>query len=377
MLKMERISFTRKEIYDLVWKEPRTTLAKRYKISDNGLRKICIKNSIPLPPIGYWQKLKYKKIVPKRPKLKKVEIEESITLCYRNCDGEISGIISNPLKELKKEIESDHNLSLKVPKRLSNPDPLIKELKFYLQDKGNSHGRYSGVVESYGYVLKVRLSSSIIPRALRIYDTFIKLAKARNHTIEVRNNSTFLIIDGISLQISLKEKLKIVKSDDRWGYRTYVGSGILAFIKEDLYRKEWKDGKVVLLEDKLAAIMATLEIEAKKEKEQKLYWEEQNRIREEEERIARELKERKDNEASRFEELVKEANRWHQSKIISEYLFHKKSIHGSLTDEQNEWIIWAKNKIEWYDPSINKDDEILGSFNEYEKFISDKKRSRY
>ena len=36
---MEQVKLTRKELYDLVWAEPLSRLAKKYKISDNGLRK--------------------------------------------------------------------------------------------------------------------------------------------------------------------------------------------------------------------------------------------------------------------------------------------------------------------------------------------------
>jgi hypothetical protein len=55
---MEKITITRNDLYEMVWKEPMTTLAKRYGISDNGVRKICIKLQIPLPKEGHWMKVK-------------------------------------------------------------------------------------------------------------------------------------------------------------------------------------------------------------------------------------------------------------------------------------------------------------------------------
>ncbi|OYU88218.1 MAG: hypothetical protein CFE29_17945 [Bradyrhizobiaceae bacterium PARB1] len=42
-----------------------TTLAKSFGISDVGLRKICVKHSIPTPPPGYWAKLQHGKKVEK------------------------------------------------------------------------------------------------------------------------------------------------------------------------------------------------------------------------------------------------------------------------------------------------------------------------
>jgi len=51
-------SFTRKELYDLVWSEPMRDLAKRFEISDVGLAKACRNTEIPVPPRGYWNKQK-------------------------------------------------------------------------------------------------------------------------------------------------------------------------------------------------------------------------------------------------------------------------------------------------------------------------------
>lgn len=55
---MEKVTFSRKELYDLVWAEPLSVLAKKYQVSDNGLRKICLRMDIPLSPNGHWQKIK-------------------------------------------------------------------------------------------------------------------------------------------------------------------------------------------------------------------------------------------------------------------------------------------------------------------------------
>lgn len=48
----------REKLYNEVWTDPVTTVAKRYEMSDNGLRKHCKRLGIPLPPSGYWAKVK-------------------------------------------------------------------------------------------------------------------------------------------------------------------------------------------------------------------------------------------------------------------------------------------------------------------------------
>jgi hypothetical protein len=32
---------------------------------------------------------------------------------------------------------------------------------------------------------------------------------------------------------------------------------------------------------------------------------------------------------------------------------------GGLTTKVQEWLKWANDKVDWYDPMINKDDELL------------------
>lgn len=48
----------REKLYEEVWAEPVIIVAERYGLSDNGLRKNCKKLGIPLPPAGYWAKIK-------------------------------------------------------------------------------------------------------------------------------------------------------------------------------------------------------------------------------------------------------------------------------------------------------------------------------
>jgi integrase len=53
--RIHRIS--RKDLYELIWSEPTTTLARRLGISDVGLGKVCRRSDIPAPPRGYWAKI--------------------------------------------------------------------------------------------------------------------------------------------------------------------------------------------------------------------------------------------------------------------------------------------------------------------------------
>lgn len=49
---------TRQELYDLVWSEPISVIAKRVALSDVGFAKACRRAGVPIPERGYWAKRK-------------------------------------------------------------------------------------------------------------------------------------------------------------------------------------------------------------------------------------------------------------------------------------------------------------------------------
>lgn len=50
-------TYTRQQLHDLVWSGPMRDVAKKLGLSDNGLRKHCVKAFVPLPPQGHWNKV--------------------------------------------------------------------------------------------------------------------------------------------------------------------------------------------------------------------------------------------------------------------------------------------------------------------------------
>jgi hypothetical protein len=51
---MKTLVLTRSALYRLVWERTLTALGAEMGISDNGLKKICIKHDIPRPPAGFF-----------------------------------------------------------------------------------------------------------------------------------------------------------------------------------------------------------------------------------------------------------------------------------------------------------------------------------
>lgn len=112
---MDKQTFNRKELYDLVWSEPMLTLSKKYNISDVGLRKMCIRMGIPMPKAGHWQKLQFGKKVKKVPLSSNYTGEQEVKLALRNENTPFPVKGESPFSVLKHQIENDKSLKLSVP----------------------------------------------------------------------------------------------------------------------------------------------------------------------------------------------------------------------------------------------------------------------
>lgn len=356
---MEKIVFTREELYNLVWSEPLSRLAKKYNISDNGLRKICKRNNIPLPVLGYWQKIQhgYKVTQTKLPTNSKDE--GKIILCYRDKDGNYVDIGKTPKSKLKDEFLDNPKLPLKVPERLTNPDPLVVQAQTSLLLKKNDRHLYNGVVETKSGELKIKVAPDNVPRALRFMDAFIKLLYARNHEFDPRYSQVRGLMYGVSFEFSLREKYTVTEVQGTYPNKVHTPSGKFVFSSNPLSTKEWSDGKQQI-EEKLLDIMIYIEMKCKELSD---YWAENERRRQielEADRKKKELLARKQAELNAVEELLNRAIRWQQARFMREYLaVVMQNTENNVKSESMDWIYWAKHKIDWYDPLIQAPDELL------------------
>jgi hypothetical protein len=62
------VELSREQLYELVWSKPVDVIAKEHGLSGRGLKKICARSGVPVPPRGYWAKLSAGKRVT-RPRL--------------------------------------------------------------------------------------------------------------------------------------------------------------------------------------------------------------------------------------------------------------------------------------------------------------------
>ena len=353
---MDTIKLTRKELYDLVWSESMLSITKKYKISDNGLRKICKRFKIPIPYRGYWAKIKYGKPVKVPPFNSNFQSNDLVYLTTIDISDEFAQTPSL-LKIRQKEIELDKDIKLTIPERLSRPDPLIRKYKENLTLKKRKSIDY---YFDYDNHLSIHVEDNQLNRALLIMDTFIKAIKHRGHVIKVINSATVLIINGENFKVRIRERKKRIATPNKMGWNTYEyeRTGILVFVRDGFPVKEWYDGAMPL-EDQLSKIIAKLELESdhiKLEREKRrIKWEEDERRKQ----IELKIKQRKLKELNDFKELLNDAKRWKRLLILREYIDYMEHKSDLTSKEKKDWVKWARDKANWYDPAINLYDELM------------------
>ncbi|MDC7217719.1 MAG: hypothetical protein PQJ28_01705, partial [Spirochaetales bacterium] len=188
---MEKVTLTRKEFYNLVWSTPLSKLAKSYAISDNGLRKMCKKYKVPIPPNGYWQKLKFNKTV-KPEKLPAFAMgNDAIELTLRGDENPFN-LDASPETILIRKLKADPNAPLIVPDNLTKAHPHIRETKRYWaeQNKHSDRFRFGNAMPH----LSIGTEKANRPRALLFFDTLIKLLEYRGHDVAINESGTFGLI---------------------------------------------------------------------------------------------------------------------------------------------------------------------------------------
>ena len=349
---MEQVILTRRQLYELVWKEPMTTLSKRYAVSGAALRQECINMHIPYPKAGHWEKIKWGKPVIIEAFNETHTGQQNITLLIRDReDNSISNY--SPLVIRQKEIEKDPRLSLVVPSKLTNPDKLIIAARDILDNKGRKDYRTGMLSTDREGAVAITVSPQFIGRALRFMDTMIKALRIRGHKVYINHWETCVIVSEQEFKICFRERATRVSSLERSRNTELRPTGILYFkATRYVFQKEWQD-KTFKLEEQISRIIATMEIEGERRKTELDYHHKQQAIREEKEQIQRGIEQQKAREIEDFRELLREAKLWGQINTLRDYIdaLEAKAIaNNALTEELVKWIESTRQNARKYDP---------------------------
>lgn len=346
MLK-ETKTLTRTQLYDLVWTTPMFELAKQFQLSDNGLRKVCRKYLIPIPKMGYWQKVRFGK-APKKPSLPAYVGDDKILI--------------KTMPRIKEMLKPSQLISepITIPENISKYHKLIKQTKDLFKAGHKDHGRFR--VRRGERALDIRVGPEQLARAFRIMDTIIKVLEERGARVTLESQgewktSTCANIDGEKVEFSLEESLKIVKiSPDKSSYMSqeFIPKGTLRLCIKNYVsgcQTKWSDGKEKI-EQKLASFLNGLWFAAAYMKKENEEWE-ARRKRDEVEQLERERKllliEEEKKQIQGLEEL---AQAWQKSRVLKAFIrasIKIKGAHGPDGDFER-WVSWASSYADRIDP---------------------------
>lgn len=362
------IVIEREKLYEEVWNIKMKELAKLYGISEATLRKYCRKLNVPFPQSGYWIKVKNGSN-PKKVNLPQFDGENRIVIQKHEYNKQYSYTKENKLKHMTEEEKNkilEFCNNIKVPKSLYKPHQLIKEIKFY-NDKRNMIG------DGRANNLNMKVSSELKNRAIRIIDSIFKSSEKLGFKIKSKDKDTRISVGNEEVRIGLKEKLIRVEhvktdKDSYWGPKyDYNYSGELLLFIDEYYapRKNWRDLDNIKLEnmvgDFIIAVIDTAEILRIQHEKVKIEAEIIKKKKIEQEK----LKKKQDYEMKRIKELKVCAENYILSTKIDEYINTLEKELTNIIDKEkrikiSKYIEWAKEKSEWINPIIQKEDKVIG-----------------
>lgn len=375
------IKMTRQELYEKVWDRPVTTVAREIGLSGTALAKACRRKKVPLPPLGYWAKVRHGKKV-KRPSLPDLQEGESEEIEFWVQQKKRIDEHLDSAAKAKIALEQEAGNRIVVEAHYQELHPLVKRTQESLKtatidDTGTVQARTKRT-------LNVKVHPKNIDRATRIWEAVIRALECRGIQVDVRPPKkeeegkwlTIATVMGEDLNISLEEVLE--KKDETPRPRPYawrpewIPSGRLSMRIDETFargfRRTWADTNLERLEERLNRFVIGLYRMATAKRVRRLESERRRREREQEERKVEEryqraLKGWEDREAERERvvALLSDADNWAKSQRIRAYIqavkaaAEKGPLEAGPEEDLPEWLRWAEQAADQFDPLIAKE----------------------
>ncbi|HTE39209.1 MAG TPA: hypothetical protein VK629_00170 [Steroidobacteraceae bacterium] len=403
--------FERVPLYEEVWKEPITRLAKKYNLSDNGLRKICDTLNIPLPERGHWARIAAGHQIPIPP------LSEGPT---QSTYFSVRAPYTSPDKSdeddlwLRERTAFETSLANRINVNLEPAQwhPLIRELRSRVEAEVKKLERsrradeaserrikkgWSPTVNMDGYdwrsfvhsgqlllnshrACAFRASIANRQRGLAIANTFFFESEARGYSVTFSAKDGRYKIEGHGGRVDLRISEKLLTKTRK--VRRYDGK-----LEDEKYREpseclglyleigyfsgaQFSDAPGAVLQDQLNRVFIALSklvvrcrVRTRKEEIDRI---ERQRLEEEaaaRRKVAEEERQRIAAERARRRALYRETARWSKAVEVRRYIEHLSSIStGCATSPDfDQWRSWAKDQADRLDPSRER---LTGDFME-------------
>ena len=363
----------RHALYEQVWAQPMTKVAKEYGISNVALAKICKKLNVPCPWRGYWRRKETGKSVKPLSLPPNSDPTKQVATIHRTIRPEaVVQMSEDALQRINTEQTAEQKIE--VPDRLTRPHHLLKvHLEEWRSSKVDDYGAiWSGEIRQ----LNIRVSPKSLARALRIMDTLFKALEARGHQVGVQDGyqrSLGVRIDGEPIEFGLEERFQRIAHPDQnnsrlesWMRKRYqyipTSSLILKIVAWGVegIQKSWSDGKTSKIETCLNDFVVGLIRVAEVEKARRLKREQEERLRHEAEQRRQEEAKKQQEELARRLALEQEATNWAKAQQLRAYLAAVKDMlhakHGEIQSgsRADQWLNWAHQHADRLDPLRNE-----------------------
>lgn len=401
---MQERRYQRETLYKEVWEEPMIKVAKRYGVSDVALKKTCKKLNIPVPERGYWARTYAGQKIKRPPLPKHSGINEIVVSVQADNINKEQTMKSDILAFLPEDQRSEITLycnKLVVPSVLEKPHEMIRSTIQY------SRSRKESTRPPVNMVLNFRNSEGTQERVFRFVDTLFKALEKfgyiienktpkgqhyRNYEPRVYDNVTFIKKDFDAVPIMIKERMRQVphtptkqEIEDNRRYpsmyplkdKELAYSGELIFSIDSYYanRKNWNDSEKSKIGNKIGEIVIHILETIQKVKEGRIASEIAEKKMQEEEKIREIYREKQKSELINVKELLRDSENYRYAQNIYNYIKALETERGVDSEDLAEYIQWAKEKADWINPIIKKEDELLGELDvDIKEFLSDEDR---
>lgn len=360
----ERTFVERDALYEAVWADPVTVVAKRYGLSDVGLHKLCKRLSVPVPPRGYWARLRagqQVKRIPLPPTTGPTRDHIAVKPApAADAPEKPVRLAFLPEEERASVLKVCNTVQVKV--RLVNPHPLIvhdREARKLWEKREREHQRaWDAYIDggppppSYERItgfLDMRVSDEQWQRGYRVLDALFRAIEALGGSVRAEDRIIAVI---------LKEPVK---------FRIRSKGDMLILVLEEWTapRTTWQEGKRKRIEAQLGDFIVSLYEFAhtrRTEREERARAEERRRAE------AQRLRERakvQEAELARYTAFENAALDWEKARTLERYTSElERRASGETNPDRREklrqQVEWARAKVAWVDPFVAADDPVLG-----------------
>ncbi|GIO22306.1 hypothetical protein [Oceanobacillus sp. J11TS1] len=381
------LSISRKDLYEKLWNIGITKTATELNVPYNKLKNACTSNDIPLPTASYWSSLYMGNEKPVQPALPNPNDNRMIALAKakkKNAPAP-KKVIKTVNDEKPNSISTETNVTSLIKKiekptyfsylgtEQQNLTDIYNALKVNKNLSSKPHReivKYRKKTQSYREDrLRIHSASGeIIPEILPFIDSLFKALEKAGAKIVSKYDETEVLYKKYTFTLNFKLPCKkIMLSPDDKNYSDYhtfeygttgkinveVGYKVYWY-KWGRYEKLIKQTKTTTttLEDLLRRVFLYIFSlpEIIDEKERDYIIAEEKKLKEEQEREL--IRERREREYKRTQDLLNNSVNYFYSKLIKEYI-------SAELDETTDGYVWAMKKAKWIQDSNKYQDDIL------------------